>query len=391
MPGKENDRRRHLVLTDTSKPKPFTAHSTPREKAKPPPQLERAQHGAFLQNQLADLKPVAAKAATDQKEQGLVSGLGLQIQFVSQPEIELAFESLHHEGRKIELLSIRKQGDQTIANVFVPDGKLQHFERYVTEYLQEKKDVRGNARDHKALLNTVAAIRAAEIRALWTDDPELLPQDSNQMFWWEVWLPVRGQRDQVVADFRRLAALAQCRVSESQVNFPERTVVLMYGSEQMLSQSVLTVNCIAELQRAKDTADFFHGMAREEQQAWMDEMLGRLSLAGGEDATPRICLLDTGVTHGHPLLRPLMDDADLHTVNPAWGTDDSANHGTGLAGLAAYGDLTETLASAHPVQVGHRLESVKLLPDEGGNVGDAKHHAYLFAEGVGSPEITAPK
>ena len=390
MAGQENDRRRHLVLKDTSEPKPFTAHSSGRDKAKPPPQLERAQHGAFLQSQLTALKPVAERATTDQKEQGLVSGLGLQIQFVSQPEVELAFESLAHETRKIELLSVRREGDHTLANVFVPDGKLEHFERYITEYLEEKKDVRGNPRDHKALINTIAAIRTAEIRALWTDDPELLPQVPTQMFWWEVWLPVRSRREEVVADFRRLAALTECEVSQSQVNFPERTVVLMYGSEERLSRSVHMVNCVAELRRAKDTAEFFHGMAREEQQAWMEELLGRLSIANGEDATPRVCLLDTGVTHGHPLLRPLMDDADLHTVNPAWGVDDTANHGTGLAGLAAYGDLTETLASAHPVQVGHRLESVKLLADDGDNVGDAKHHAYLFAEGVSRPEVSAP-
>lgn len=390
MAGQENDKRRHLVLTDTSEPKPFTAHSTPRDKAKPPPHLERAQHGASLQSQLAGLKPIAEKAASEQKEQGFGSGLGLQIQFVSRPEVELAFESLAHEKRKIELLSIRRDGEHTIANVFVPDGKLEHFERYITEYLEEKKDVRGKPRDHKALLNTIAAIRAAQVRFLWTDDPELLPEDSTQMFWWEVWLPVRDQRDEVVADFRRLAALAECRVSEAQVNFPERTVVLMHGSEERLSRSAHMLNCIAELRRAKETAEFFHGMEREEQQAWMENMLGRLALPGDGDGTPRVCLLDTGVTHGHPLLRPLMDDVDLYTVNPAWGVDDAANHGTGLAGLAAYGDLTELLVSANPVLVGHRLESVKLLPDEGANVGDARHHAYLFAEGVSRPEIDAP-
>jgi len=42
------------------------------------------------------------------------------------------------------------------------------------------------------------------------------------------------------------------------------------------------------------------------------------------------------------------------------------------------------------VTVTHRLESVKLVSDEGDNAGDAKHHAYLFAEAVSRPEITQP-
>jgi hypothetical protein len=85
-----------------------------------------------------------------------------------------------------------------------------------------------------------------------------------------------------------------------------------------------------------------------------------------------------------------MDAGDLHTVEPTWGVDDEANHGTGLAGLAAYGDLTDALSSAYSISVPHRLESVKLVPAEGANEGDSRHHAYLFTEGVARPEISAP-
>ncbi|MBD4480442.1 peptidase S8, partial [Xanthomonas citri pv. citri] len=53
----------------------------------------------------------------------------MQIEFIGQPDVELAFESLGNErGRNkaqhIEVLSIHKEGDITSANVFVPDGKL---------------------------------------------------------------------------------------------------------------------------------------------------------------------------------------------------------------------------------------------------------------------------
>jgi Subtilase family len=395
MPDQTHDKRPHLVLTNTSKAQPFTAPSAGGGGAPEVLKPDRAQHGAALQAQLLALKPIAKQAFDIQTEQGLQSGLGLQIQFVGLPDVALAFESLGDErgrnpAQQIEVLSVRVDGNSTVANVFVPDGKLEHFERYVAEYLAAKTNKNGSLTDHGTLLNAIASIRSAELRALWTDEPMLLPQDLTEQFWWEVWMPVRGRRNEVVEDFRKLAALAECQVSEHQINFPERTVVLMFGSQQQLSQSVLTLNCVAELRRAKDTAEFFDGMAPPEQQEWVDETLARLTLPSDTDATPRVCLLDSGVNRGHPLLSPLIASGDLHTVNPVWGTNDTTNHGSGLAGLAAFGDLTQALASNDPVVLTHRLESVKLTPEQGANQGDAKHHGYLFAEAVGRPEVSAP-
>lgn len=388
MPDQPADKRPHLVLQDTSKAVGFTAYSAGGGATSVVPDLPRQQHGQALRAQIETLKPISTEVVRTQAQQGLESGLGLQIQFASQPDVELAFESLANETQKIELLSVRREGEHTYANVYVPDGKLAHFEKYVTEYLEEKKDKNGNARDHRALLNTIASIRAAELHTLWTDEPSLLPDDVAVPFWWEVWLPVRGQRQAVVEDFKRLARLAECVVSDKQVDFPERTVLLMYGSQQQFSRSVMTLNCVAELRYAKETAEFFDGMTVAEQQEWAGELLQRAQIPEGD--VPRICFLDTGVNRGHPLLAPLMDAADLHTVEPAWGVDDTANHGTGLAGLAGYGDLTDALALTGPIEIPHRLESVKLVPQDGGNNGDARHHAYLFTEGVARPEVAAP-
>lgn len=395
MPEQAQDKRPHLVLTKTSKAQPFTAPSAGGGGSIEVPILDRAQHGAGLKTQLQALRLVAQEAVEVQKEQGLQSGLGLQIQFVGMPNVELAFESLGNErnrdpAKQIEVLSVRTEGDTTIANVYVPDGKLDHFENYVAEYLAAKTNKKGNLIDHGALLNTISSIRSAELRALWTDEPKLLPQNVTEQFWWEVWLPVRGQRNEVVEDFRKLAKLAECQVSAHQINFPERTVVLMFGSQQQLSSSVMTLNCVAELRRAKETAGFFDGMPRPEQQQWVDEMLGRLTVAPDDDATPRVCLLDSGVNPGHPLLAPFLVTTDLHTVDPAWGVDDTANHGSGLAGLVALGDLSDALETNDSLVVHHRLESVKLTPVQGANDGDAKHHGYLFAEAVARPEVAAP-
>ncbi len=307
MTNQVPDNRPHIVLSETSVAKPFTAHSAGGGDSKEVPELSRAQHGAFLQTQLQALKPIAEDAAAKQHEMGLESGIGLQIQFRSQPDVELAFESLANEPQHIELLSIRKEGEFTYANVFVPDGKLAHFEKYIAEYLAEKKNKNGKPIDHKALLNTLSSIRTQAIRGLWQDEIEL-PSDPNEKFWWEVWLTVRGAGEQVVADFRKLAAAVGCSVSAARVDFPERTVVLMYGSEHQFSQSVLTLNCVAELRRAKETAELFDGMNAEEQIVWKDELLARTTFPAHTDNVPRVCLLDTGVNRGPSIARPRNDE-----------------------------------------------------------------------------------
>ncbi|GKQ46270.1 S8 family peptidase [Pseudomonas syringae] len=160
-------------------------------------------------------------------------------------------------------------------------------------------------------------------------------------------------------------------------------------SKAQLQQSVLTLNSIAELRRAKETADFFDSFTPAEQHEWAAELLGRTTFTSSEN-TPHICILDTGVNHGHPLLTPALVEPDLHTIEPDWGVDDRHGHGTSMAGLALYGDLTHTLRSAEPLIIEHRLESVKLLPSDGANAGDEKNFGFNTVEAVSRAEITAP-
>lgn len=386
----QNHKRRHFVLTNTSKTQAFTAPSSGGGGSDAPPGRNRTQHGGALKAQLQQLEPIATLAVNMQRDQGLQSDLGLQLQFISIPDIALAFESLNNDPQHIELLSVRVDGNVTTANVFVPEGKLDFFEKRVADYLSERKKSNGDAFDSSALINTIEAIRVAEVSALWTDDVDQLPQNLDERFWWEVWLPVRAQREKVISDLRTIAQLAQFEVAEHQVNFPERTVMWMYGSRRQLQGSVLTLNCVAELRRAKDTAEFFDGMAQTEQQDWVADALSRLHLTSNGETTPRICLLDSGVNRAHPLLAQSLSSEDLHTCRPAWGVADEANHGTGLAGLALFGDMTEVLASTGAIIVDHRLESVKMTRKDGANTGDAHSHAALFGDAVSQPEVSFP-
>ncbi|WP_235906837.1 S8 family peptidase [Pseudomonas saliphila] len=61
-----------------------------------------------------------------------------------------------------------------------------------------------------------------------------------------------------------------------------------------------------------------------------------------------------------------------------------------MAGLVAYGDLTAAIASTDLINIGHRLESVRLLSAGGANVGSATLHAQLFSDATTGAEIDHP-
>ena len=379
---------RHFILEGVTETEPYRSSAGGGRPSIPA--RDRARHGAALQRQIDELRFEAASAREAQEAAGIEEGPGLRVEFESFPDIELAFESLARERSGIELLNVRHEDGRTDATVFVPDGKLDHFEKLIRDYLGKKRDSAGRARDNRRLIDAIQQIRAASLRALWTDDSKAFPTDDAEPFWWEVWLPVRRDRTAVVAAFRRRAEAQGMEIAQGELRFPERTVLLVCASADRMQCSIVTLNSIAELRRAKETAEFFDSLRLDEQRKSLDNLQARTRYPPADDDAPHVCLLDTGVNRGHPLLAPALAAADLDTVEPAWGTDDDEGHGTQMAGLALAGNLTDLPSGGGPVEIDHRLESVKLLPRDGATGTDARHHGYLTKEAVARPEITAP-
>jgi len=352
------------------------------------PQRTRRAHGRKL---LQDLKAVDKEAERIAEER---ADLGLSIVIEGTIGYDLKLESLENKRSGIELLNVRETQhkltdgttkEQVLSTVYVPHGKLAHFFNLVDAYLH-KETKKGTPRN-KDLIDGIEGIRLATVKALWTDEGEL--PSSGVSIWWEVWL--RGSKDlgneDVVEIFREEARVAHIELSENQLQFPERTVILAFASARALGQTPALLGCIAELRRAKSTAETFTRMSPREQREWVEEALQRIRAADGN--APAVCLLDTGVNNGHPLIKPHLSDSDMDAYNKAWTTADHDRHGTEMAGLALYGDLTDLLASSEPVDLMHRLESVKILPPGGSNKPEL--YGEITRECVARAEINAPK
>ncbi len=131
---------RHFILEGVTRPEPYRSPRQGGGGSKIPGR-NRLQHGGVLLQQIDELREEADSVRKVQQNAGIEEGLGLQVEFESFPDIELAFERLARErytelafeslGRErsgIELLNVRHEENRTLATVFVPDGKLDIFE-----------------------------------------------------------------------------------------------------------------------------------------------------------------------------------------------------------------------------------------------------------------------
>lgn len=355
----------HIIVPNSPDPVRFTSPYSGREKFSTNRRADRVAHANTLLEKLEAARVVNADRVREQKALGLDEGLGISLTFESVANFELKFESLDVTRSGIELCAVKKSGTRYLATVFIPDGKLSYFLKKIEAYRDKDNIFKGKATGPKneKLIANIADIRLAALEAFWTE-PETPFPAVNQVLTWEVWLRHARGVDQV-ARLREHAQQFDLTVGQEFLSFVDRQVILVRGTAEALSRSAEVLGMIAELRLPKETAAFFTAMTAMEQQQWVENLAARV--APPNDGAPYVCLLDSGLNHEHPLLQPVTDAADVHTYRPAWGTDDRHNHGTPMAGLAVYGDLTEVLEARTPVPLSHRLESVKIYRDPDAN------------------------
>ena len=388
MPAPRN--RKHLLVPTAPTAEPYTPHLRKIERPPYAGPADRQGHARALRDALtqAQAESEASRTATDITIHGAEPGL--YVEFESPPGVDLKLESLEDRRRGIELVAFHRAQEPVVqfGTVFVPDGALRHFFERFQQYAEETTE-KGEPR-HKDMVDRIAALRKATLQALWTDATEAYPTEAETI-WWEVWLRRHDGRE--IERFLEFAEQVGLEIGDRRLGFDDRIVILARGTATQLSASLDVLNDLAEVRKAKESSALFIDAAPEEQADLVDGLKQRVTPTPND--APAVCILDTGVTRAHPLLEDVIAPADAMAVDPAWGGHDdgggTANmgHGTEMAGLAAYGDLAFHLASEAPVQMRHRLESVKILPPTGANPPEL--YGAVTAQAVTRPEINAPQ
>lgn len=227
------------------------------------------------------------------------------------------------------------------------------------------------------LVQSIGAIVEAGLRALWRSPSARFPEADGPAPW-ELWLDKAHAEEFILG-----AAEHNVVVGFERLDFPEDLVVIVTATRNDLALAVRRLAGVRALATPTVTADYFDAMPIEEQYDWVKTLRGSTTFESLDDPN-YVTLLDTGVGRNHPLIAPALSRDDRHAADPAWGVEDKIGHGTQLAGLSLYGDLTFALQTMAPIHVRHRLESAKIIPDAGQN----PHHLLgaLTRAGVNAAE-----
>lgn len=330
-----------------------------------PPTRDRKEHATHLQEQYSS----AVEALTDKYP----DAEGFYLKFTVPAAQEHIVDNLENQKKQIEVLAVRSLDDgATAATVFVPEAQHNFFPAKFDAY--RIKDTKSGRPKNNDLVSRIEAIAPAQFQDLFVG--EVLPE-TGQVADWELW--IRKER------FSHFATLGFSTEENSLLRFPERVVTILTGTRADLEQLVANTDAIAEIRVNSVPAPFIIDLPNDVQGSMATNLLNRTTFSAAN--SPIICLLDTGVNRGHPLLQNAIKQEHSEAFNTAWGGNDTQGHGTGMAGLCLFGDVADLISAAEPINIKHKLQSMKILGPQPNN---ARSYGIITGDSISKADISAP-
>ncbi|MFD7296756.1 S8 family peptidase [Streptomyces sp. NPDC059897] len=318
----------------------------------------------------------AVEARDDVPEPYRADGFAIRIE--AAPGQDLKLEALDNSG--LTLMSVHPKTDERPedALVWLPYEKVPAFSRRIQQFTQ---DTGSGAAKQAALVANMETIQRALFEHLWQEDGPLPSLEERR--WWELWFDPQIVESDPVTTLREVAAERQWPMTEMAIAVGERLVAHVEASGEELQALLVTNACPVEIRRPS-FAQQLHAVDRSIQKDLVDDLIERVEPAPVE--APVVCVLDTGVSQEHPLLKTSLHER-AHSALPLQTPADRHGHGTEMAGIALYGDLAASLESREPVVLRHGLESVKILDGTPKIAPHPRTYAEVTANAVATAEI----
>lgn len=380
--------KRNIKLTNTVTSYKFSSDSSP-VKINFPKRDDVIAHAKYIERKLNE-----CYERSDQQKQAAAIKYknGTYLEFSSAPGFNMATKSLENRNHGIRLLNIKniENADKTNtikATVYIPDSEKSFFLKKVEDYANVEKISNTGKPKNNDLISSINDIKIAIVESFWTGKFSDMPNDVP--LWCEVWLRYENDDNYklIHSKFDVCCSDLHIETDNKKIKFPERTVRLIKATKQNLIDLISSCEYVAELRRSPEPTGFFYVLSGREQQEIINNILSRTTI---NNTNSVVCLLDTGLASEHPLIKPAIANINsIQAYDSSWGEQDHDGHGTEMAGIAIYKNLTDAFLSVNPIVINHNIESVKILPPKGEN--RFENYGAITEQSVAMAEIVNPE
>mgnify|MGYP000255442785 CR=1 FL=1 len=160
----------------------------------------------------------------------------------------------------------------------------------------------------QCIVSSIENIKLAMLESFWVGKHDTIPTDDP--VWCELWLRYdyrSANPESWKTTEENITLICQennIPIDEKHIIFPERIVKLICANANALKNLISMCPFITEIRCAPEVTSFFEELSYSEQTEWVEELLSRTTYEKGNVS---VCLFDTGITSGHPLLTPATD------------------------------------------------------------------------------------
>ena len=344
-----------------------------------PVRNSRKEHGERIKNQFEHAWREAEEKHQHRMAVSMSVRDGVYLQIKGKTGYDLLTQSLEDSRQGVRIANIQvNEESETCATVFIPNTKHDFFIKKINKYSENSTGT--------DVIGTVENIQTALVEAMWIGDKDKIPKE--EPIWCEVWLRYDRKKESTAVknEFIETCKQMNIAVKSQSIVFPERIVVGVYADYGLLLALMESSPAIAEFRRMVSPTSFFMQLSPAGQREWSRELAERIVVDDLADMS--VCLLDTGINSGHPILEKVIKDSDCHSIEPSRGVADMVEHGTKMAGIAAFRTLEDKLESMDAIHAYHFLESVKMLDKPDDNPEEL--YGELTSEAINLAEIENP-
>lgn len=372
--------RSHFLLENKAEQTAFESSGFPS-----PRKVERdaEAHVLFLRDAYHD--------AIDQfeQEQGVLQGLvepvaGTYLNFKVN-KASMVEDSLDTSSgaRLMNVRPVEGNDQEEQVTLFLPREKSNWFNKKLNEYEREpegKEDENGEItvkdRKNQRLVNAVSDIETAGLMHFFSSQEEFLILQDGREREIEVWFDEESYDDDTVRIKLRALHIEhgmRCLV------FHQVIILLVTATARQLLQIVHSLKGVTEF-RIYHSPSILLNTDDVGAEEWMHII--KNDALRGEPPLVRVAVLDTGVNPNHKLLSDFLPSERCFSVIESGNTLDQENHGTGLASLVLYGDLTDVIYKRQRVRITSDLTSVKILSKKEGEENREEMYALITEDAM---------